>query len=211
MLSIVEEALLVKLHYKRIRKVSLRAYRYMKGMRDSKGPITSSVLNKMMKKFEATGSLVSRQRSGRPSTATAVATTVEHTVQSMSVVAAHRECSAQEVSRQTGVLYESVWRALGITLRRYPYKFPHNQELKPPDFDSRRDFVNLLFNKMEELHEWLHTVLWTDEKYFTLSGAVNTYNCRMWTTENPHAFVEVPLQQPKETVWCDFNADFIIG
>ncbi|GIX78889.1 hypothetical protein CDAR_243811 [Caerostris darwini] len=71
----------------------------MKGMRDSKGPITSSAL----KKFEATGSLASRQRSGRPSTAAAVTTTVEQTVQSMSAVAAHGECSAREVSRQTGV------------------------------------------------------------------------------------------------------------
>ncbi|GFS98850.1 uncharacterized protein TNCV_3528361 [Trichonephila clavipes] len=146
----------------------------------------------MMKKFKATGSLTSRQRSGLPSTAAAVATTVEHTVQSMSVVAAHRECSAREVSKQTGVSYESFWRALRITLRRYPYKFPDNQELKPPDFDSRQDFVNLLFSKMEELHEWLHSVLWTDKKYFTLSDAIKTHNCRMWTTENPNAFVEVP-------------------
>ncbi|GIY91772.1 hypothetical protein CEXT_565351 [Caerostris extrusa] len=46
-------------------------------MRDSKGPITSFALKKMMKKFEATGSLTSRQRSGHPSTAAAVATTVE--------------------------------------------------------------------------------------------------------------------------------------
>ncbi|GFQ67504.1 transposable element tc3 transposase [Trichonephila clavata] len=78
----------------------------MKGMRDSKGPITSSALNKMMKKLEATGSLASRQRSGRLSKAAAVATTVEQTVQSMSSVAeAHRECSARDVSRQTGVSY----------------------------------------------------------------------------------------------------------
>lgn len=213
MLSIVEKALLVKLYYKNSESAiaALRAYRYMKGMRDSKGPITSSALNKMMKKFEATGSLASRQRSGRPSTAAAVATTVEQTVQSMSAVAAHGECSAREVSRQTGVSYGSVWRALRITLQRYPYKLQHNQELKPPDFDSRRDFANLVFNKMEEQHDWLHTVLWTDEAHFTLSGAVNTHNCRVWTTENPHAFVEVPLQQPKVTVWCGFTADFIIG
>ncbi|GIX89851.1 hypothetical protein CEXT_412621 [Caerostris extrusa] len=51
-------------------------------MRDSKGPITSPALKKMMKKFEAAGSLASRQRSGRPSTAAAVAPTVEQTVQS---------------------------------------------------------------------------------------------------------------------------------
>ncbi|GFY77440.1 uncharacterized protein TNIN_338801 [Trichonephila inaurata madagascariensis] len=70
----------------------------------------------MMKKFEATGSVASRQRSGRPSTAAAVATTVEKMVQSMSVVAAHGECSAREVSRQTGVSYESIWRALRIAI-----------------------------------------------------------------------------------------------
>ncbi|GIY23199.1 hypothetical protein CEXT_537321 [Caerostris extrusa] len=92
----------------------------------------------MMKKFEATGSLASRQRSGRPSTAAAVATTVEQTVQSMSAVAAHGKCSAREVSRQTGVSYGSVWKALRITLKRYPYKLQHKQELKPPDFDSPR-------------------------------------------------------------------------
>ncbi|GIY13728.1 transposable element tc3 transposase [Caerostris darwini] len=135
MLSIVEKALLVKLYYKNSESgiAAMRAYRYMKGMRDSKGPITSSAL----KKFEATGSLASRQRSGRPTTAVAVATTVEQTVQSMSAVAAHGECSAREVSRQTGVSYGSVWKALRITLKRYPYKLQHKQELKPPDFDSR--------------------------------------------------------------------------
>ncbi|GIY79814.1 transposable element tc3 transposase [Caerostris extrusa] len=166
-------------------------------MRVSKGPITSSALKKMMKKFEATGSLVSRQRSGCPSTAAAVATTVEQTVQSMSAVAAHGECSARDVSRQTRVSYGSIWKALRITLKRYPYKLQHKQELKPPD---SRGFANLVFNKMAEQHDWLHTMLWTDEAHFTLSGAVNTHNCRVWTTENPHAFVEVPLQQPS-LVW----------
>ncbi|GFY38602.1 transposable element tc3 transposase [Trichonephila inaurata madagascariensis] len=105
MLSIVEKALLVKLYYKNSESAiaAFRAYRYMKGMRDSKGPITSSSLNKMMKKFEATDSLVSCQRSGRPSTAVSVATTVEQMVKLMSAVVTHGECSTREVSRQTGV------------------------------------------------------------------------------------------------------------
>ena len=41
-------------------------------MRDGKRRIKSSALKKMMKKFEATGSLASRPRSGRPSAAAAV-------------------------------------------------------------------------------------------------------------------------------------------
>ncbi|GFU55922.1 transposable element tc3 transposase [Trichonephila clavipes] len=137
MVSIVEKFLLVKLYYKHSESViaALRAYDYMKSMRDSKGLITYSALNKMMKKSKATGSFASRQRSGRPSTAAAIATTVEQSVQSMSEVAAHEESSDREVSRQKRVSFGIVWRALRITLRRYPYKLQHNQELKPPDFD----------------------------------------------------------------------------
>ncbi len=154
-MPIVEKALLVKLYYKNSESTitALRAYRYMKGMRDSKGLITSSALNKMMKKFEATGSFASRLRSGCPLAASAVVTTVEQTVQSKLAISAHGECSAREVSRQTGVSYGSVWRALRITLKRYPYKLQHNQELKTLDFVSRQDFANLVFNKMEEQHD----------------------------------------------------------
>ncbi|GFY37346.1 transposable element tc3 transposase [Trichonephila inaurata madagascariensis] len=59
---------------------------------------------------------------------------------------------------------------------------------------------------MEEEHDWLHTVIWTVEAHFTLSGAANTHNCRVWTAENPHAFVKGTLQQPKvsnkDAVYC---------
>ena len=155
----------------------------MKGMREGKVSITSFALKKMMKKFEATGSLASCSRSGRLSGAAAFATTVEQTVQSMSAVSAHGEYKAREVSRETGVSYGSVWRALRIKLKRYPYKLRHNQEQKASDFDSRQDFTNLVFNKMEEPHDWLHTVLWTDEAHFLLSGAIKTHNSRLWTTK----------------------------
>ena len=121
----------------------------MKGMRDGKGPITSSALYKMMK-FEATGPLASLPRNRCPSAAFAVATTVQQTVQSMSAVSAHVECSARELSRQTGVLYGSIERSLRISLKQYLYKLQHNQELKPSDFDTRQDFANLIFSKMEE-------------------------------------------------------------
>ncbi|GFR06915.1 hypothetical protein TNCT_144241 [Trichonephila clavata] len=46
-------------------------------------------LNKMMEKFESIGSLVSHQTIRRPTTAAAVTTAVETTVQSMSAVATH--------------------------------------------------------------------------------------------------------------------------
>ncbi|GFY02389.1 hypothetical protein TNCV_3502701 [Trichonephila clavipes] len=70
--------------------------------------------------FPVTSSVI---RSGRPSSAAAVAMAVE---QSMSTVAAHGESSAREVSGQTRVSYGSVWRALRINLRQYHYKLQHN-------------------------------------------------------------------------------------
>ncbi|GFR21599.1 transposable element tc3 transposase [Trichonephila clavata] len=136
MLSIVEKALLVQLYYKNSESAIVSISLHEKSVRDSKRLITSSALNKIMKQFEATGSLGLRQRGGRPSITAVVTTTMEQTVQSISVVFAHGECSAQEVSRQTGVSYGSVRR---------------------------------------------------------------------------HTFVEVPLQQPKVTVWYGFTAEFIIG
>ncbi|GIY84364.1 transposable element tc3 transposase [Caerostris extrusa] len=181
-------------------------------MRDSKGPITSSALKKMMKKFEATGSLASRQKVDVPQQPLLLPT-VEQTVQSMSTVAAHGEVQCSKFrGRQRGSVVRQCLESIANNSETVSLQgLQHKQELKPPDFDSRQGFANLVFNKMEEQHDWLHTVIWTDEAHFTLSGAVNTHNCRVWTTENPHAFVEVPLQQPKVTVWCGFTADFIIG
>ncbi|GIY78332.1 transposable element tc3 transposase [Caerostris extrusa] len=141
-------------------------------MRDSKGPITSSALKKMMKKFGATDSLALCQRSGRPSTAAAVATTVEQTAQSMSAAAAHGECSAREVSRQTGVSYGCVWKALRITLKRYPYKLQHKQELKPPDFDSRRDLNVLTDGKLVLMSPGAKNANSFSQKVFT-KGEIN--------------------------------------
>ncbi|GFW81918.1 hypothetical protein TNCV_2885921 [Trichonephila clavipes] len=58
---------------------------------------------------------------------------------------------------------------------------------------------------MEEQHDWLDTVLWTDEAHSTLSSIVNTRNCRVWTTEKSHSIIEVPLQNLKGTVSHYFN------
>ena len=113
----------------------------------------------MMKNFEATGCLASRPKSGRPSAGAVITTIMEQTVQSMSTVSAHEEGSAREVLRKTEMSYGSFWRALRKTLKRYPYKMQHNEELKPPDFDSCQDFANLVLNQMKEEQGWLHTVL----------------------------------------------------
>ena len=75
------------------------------------------------------------------STDAAVAKRVEQMVQFMLAFSTCLECSAGEVSKQKVVSYGSIWRALRIALKWYPYKLQHNHELKS-DFDSRKDFTN---------------------------------------------------------------------
>ncbi|GFX95952.1 uncharacterized protein TNCV_2085321 [Trichonephila clavipes] len=58
---------------------------------------------------------------------------------------------------------------------------------------------------------WPWKILWSDEAHFHLSGTVNTHNCRIWDTENPRTFQDIPLHSPKVTVWCGFTAKFILG
>ncbi|GFX79823.1 uncharacterized protein TNCV_4981351 [Trichonephila clavipes] len=40
---------------------------------------------------------------------------------------------------------------------------------------------------------------------------VNTHNCRIWESDDPHSTLQVPLHSPNVTVWCGFSASFILG
>jgi hypothetical protein len=53
--------------------------------------------------------------------------------------------------------------------------------------------------------------LFSDEAHFWLNGYVNKQNCRIWSEDNPQAFVETPLHPQKITVWCALWAGGVIG
>ncbi|GBO04996.1 hypothetical protein AVEN_158666-1 [Araneus ventricosus] len=64
---------------------------------------------------------------------------------------------------------------------------------------------------MEIEDSWLYNnILWSDEAHFYLHGTVNTHNCRMWDSQNPHAFQQIPLESSKPAVWCRFTASFVL-
>ena len=42
-------------------------------------------------------------------------------------------------------------------------------------------------------------------------GYVNKQNCRIWGTENHHAYIEKPTHPIRGTVWCGFWSRGIIG
>ena len=53
--------------------------------------------------------------------------------------------------------------------------------------------------------------IFLDEAHFDLGGYVNKQNCRIWGTENPHAYIETPTHPKRVTVWCGFWSRGIAG
>ncbi|GFX76820.1 uncharacterized protein TNCV_1952611 [Trichonephila clavipes] len=96
-------------------------------------------------------------------------------------------------------------------LRYYPYKLQLVQELLPHDFETRHLFSLQFLARLEIDPEWLWNILWTDEAHFHLDGSVNTHNCRILESDNPHSTLQVPLHSPKVTVRCGFSTSFILG
>ncbi|UYV81676.1 hypothetical protein LAZ67_20001949 [Cordylochernes scorpioides] len=199
--SLQDKVLLVKFYYcnSESSTEALRAFRNFKGIRRGKGPMSCYSLRRMIKNFEKTGSLEAKPRSGRPSTRKSVAVTVSQNVEAIETLSTYGEVSARQVSRQTGISYGTVWRALRIFLKKYPYKIQRFHELKVGDFEKRQEFTAWVFRQIDIDENWLSNVLWTDEAHFSLNGEVNTQNSRIWATENPRIFTEMPLHQPRVT------------
>ena len=44
-------------------------------------------------------------------------------------------------------------------------------------------------------------IIFSNEAHFDLGGYVKKQNCRIWSTENPHAYIEKPAHPKRVTVW----------
>ena len=56
-----------------------------------------------------------------------------------------------------------------------------------------------------------HSILLPDEAKFYLDGVVNKHNCRIWSTQNPHASVERVQFAPSINEWCGVSTKAILG
>ncbi|GFW06277.1 uncharacterized protein TNCV_37511 [Trichonephila clavipes] len=114
--------------------------------------------------------------------------------------------SVRRVAEALDLPRSTVQKIMRNILRYYPYKLQFVQELLPHDFETRHLFSLQFLARLEVDPEWPWNILSTDEAHFHLDGSVNTHNCRIWETDNPHSTLRVPLHSPKVTVWCGFSA-----
>ena len=69
---------------------------------------------------------------------------------------------------------------------------------------------NIETNRLTEDEDFSKKIVLSDEAHFNLGGYVNKLNCRIWSTENPHAYIEKPTHPKRVTVWCGLSNVIII-
>ena len=101
----------------------------------------------------------------------------------------------------------SLRRILHYDLSLHPYKIMVVQELKPADFENRKNCCQEMLNRIPEQS----TFFSSDEAHFHVSGSVNKQNFRYWAEDNPRELHQRPLHSPKVTVWCAVSKFGVIG
>ncbi|GFX64853.1 transposable element tc3 transposase [Trichonephila clavipes] len=161
--------------------------------------------------FEETGSLNVRSGRGKKPVSTEAIEKVALQVEEDKSSNVLASTSVRRVEEALDLSRSTVQKIMRNILRYYPYKLQFVQELLPHDFETRHLFSLQFLARLEFYPEWPWNILWTDKAHFHLDGSVNTHNCQIWETDNPHSTLQVPLFSPKVTVWSGFSASFILG
>ena len=83
----------------------------------------------------------------------------------------------------------------------------------PPlkDVQTNKQFRFFPFFQKTPILVKQNKIIFSDEAHFHLGGYVNKQNCRICSTENPHAYIEMPAQPKRVTVWCGFWSSGVIA
>jgi hypothetical protein len=156
-------------------------------------------LNISLKNFQENGSVGRKPGSGRPKKKTPEV--IEQARQAMEEAPG---TSIEHLSQQLGVSVGTCHSIVKNDLHLFPYRLTSVQADLPQRLEYCQWFLNTL-----DVH--LDKTFYTDEAYFHLSGYVNSQNTRMWSSENPHFFIETPQYPQKVGVWAAISQRRIIG
>uniref|UniRef100_A0A1B6HYH3 DUF4817 domain-containing protein n=1 Tax=Homalodisca liturata TaxID=320908 RepID=A0A1B6HYH3_9HEMI len=172
-----------------------------------RNPISVSTISKTIERFEMTGSVRNRPKSGRIQSAT----DEEHALDVLQTFIEDPHTSLRKAAQQHDMHPMSVSKILKINKYK-PFKVHLVQQLSEDDYDRRVEFCELVMRKCDDNRDFLTNILFSDEATFFLNGNVNRHNCRYWASENPHWITESHSQQPQKlNVWCGILGNKIVG
>ncbi|XP_018358516.1 PREDICTED: uncharacterized protein LOC108758200 [Trachymyrmex cornetzi] len=144
-------------------------------------PISKSIVERTVARFQRTGSIKDESRSGRPKSAT----NDDKAIDVLQTVSDNPSTSVSRAAQENGISATSVRRIL----RRHhyhPYKMHLVQQLSEDDYDRRVEFCDKMMIKFDDNNQFFNWICFSDEATFELSGSVNRQNMRYWADENPH-------------------------
>jgi len=119
--------------------------------------------------------------------------------------------SIPKVAKLTNICTGSVHKILKRN-KFFPYKIQILHELNEDDYDRRIEFCELMCQRINEDHNLIKNICFSDESSFFLNGFVNKHNCRYWDNENPQLFREGHTQFPEKiNVWAGILGHEIVG
>ncbi|GBN27154.1 hypothetical protein AVEN_157270-1 [Araneus ventricosus] len=84
------------------------------------------------------------------------------------------------------------------------------EKLKPNEWLQCVAFPTEMLSRIENEHDLLNRIIFSDETTFHVSNKVNKHSWRISDSENPHVVQEVERNSPKINVWCALSYDTVI-
>lgn len=197
-----EERKFIITNYKTFEGYTSFARAFCKEFEKRQAP-TYKTYRRTIEKFESTGSVQDKPRSGAPKSAI-----TDEKVEEVRVLLENNPgMSLRRVDLASGISVGSAHSIATSVLNLYPYRIQIRHHLKSTDFDKRIKFAEWFLKVPTTAHFFIAT----DEAYFHLDGNVNNYNFRIWSQNNPNFEVEKQLKPPKVHVWCVISSNKIIG
>ncbi len=137
----------------------------------------SKVLKHIVCRFNETGSVRHRPRSGRSRTANKD----NNSLLVLAAVHTNPHASSRTIAIDIGHCHKSVLNILHKH-KFHPFHVHCVQHLQDSDFVRRSDFCNWLLCQVDENPNFISKIMWSDESQFTRDGIVNTHK----SLENVH-------------------------
>jgi len=200
-----KRVIIVKTHYKYGESYA-ETVRKIRGIFGRRNAAYQSTVQRMIKKFEETGSIMDsklpvRHRARR---------SLDNIAAVSESVAESPGTSIRHCSQELDIPRSTMQRTLTKDLHLHAYRIELTQELKPTDHVQRREFVNCVLENQKVNGNLSKKIVFSDEAHFQLDGCVDTQNCRIWAAGNPRVIHEKPLHAQRTTVWCGFWAGGVI-
>ena len=138
-------------------------------------PFFITTVTRLIAKFEETGSVADKPRSGRPSVTEDTVEEVKQVLRHQSSTSDLGSTSVRAIATEVAVSKTTVHKILRNTLNLFPYKLQRLQSLEESDRPKRVEFAEWLLAHREIIPD----ILWSDKANFSLDGMVNTHNCRI--------------------------------